>query len=124
MPRGVHHSQGLSTTRWPVSSRRATASWPSTWGNETSAVSGLSREPFRKICFASEPHRPLMMVSHLTQPAAGGTGSGTCFRLTGAYFETKARLSTRPPIVAAASLARLCSNTNACTGPPSESGAT
>src|SRR5258708_3786730 len=71
MPRGPHDSHGLSTTRSPVSARRPTTSWPSTWGKDTSAVSGLSRAPFRRICFTSEPHRPEKVVSPAPQPPGG-----------------------------------------------------
>ena len=119
MPRGPHDSHGLSTTRCPESARRPTASWPSTCGNETSAVSGLSRRPFRTICLTSEPHRPEQVVSTLTQSSPGSGGSGMSSILTGASLETNARLSTRPPMVAAASRERLCRNTSAFTSSPS-----
>ena len=115
MPRGPHDSHGLSTTRSPVSARRPTTSWPSTCGKDTSAVSGLSRAPFSRICFTSEPHRPEKVVSTRTQSAAGSGSSSTSSRRTGAKRETKARWSTRPPMVEAASRARLCRNTSAFT---------
>ena len=59
MPRGPHDSHGFSTTRSPDAAVRTagptrstvpTTSWPSTCGNEISAVIGLSMLPFRKIC--------------------------------------------------------------------------
>ena len=71
MPRGPHDSQGLSTTRSPVSARRPTASWPSTCGKDTRAVSGLSRAPFSRICFTSDPHSPEKVVSTRTQSFDG-----------------------------------------------------
>src|SRR5215469_7018469 len=114
-PRGTQDSQGLSTTRSPVSSRRPTASWPSTCGKDTSAVSGLSREPFSRICFTSEPHRPENVVLTPTQSAPGSGCSATSSMRTGARRETNARRSTRPPMAEAASRARLCRNTSAFT---------
>src|SRR5215470_9040739 len=115
MPRGPHDSHGLSTTRSPVSARRPTTSWPSTCGNDTSAVSGLSRAPFSNICFTSEPHNPENVVSTRIQSCAGSGSSSMSSSRTGAKRETKARRSTRPPIADAASLARLCWKTSAFT---------
>src|SRR5579872_4584314 len=115
MPRGPQDSHGLSTTRAPVSVRRPTTSWPSTCGKDTSAVSGLSREPFSRICFTSEPHRPEKVVSTRTQSCAGSGSSSTSSMRTGASRDTKACRSTRPPMVAAASRARLCRNISAFT---------
>jgi len=120
IPRGTHDSHGLSTTRSPVSSRRPTTSCPSTCGNDTSAVSGLSREPFSRICFTSEPHSPENVVRTRTQSGAGSGSSGTSSMRTGANRDTNARRSTRPPMAEAASLARLCRNTSAFTSPSFE----
>ena len=59
MPRGAQESQGFSTTRSPSRRLRTagptrsivpTTSWPSTCGNEISAVIGLSTLPFRNTC--------------------------------------------------------------------------
>ncbi|HEX4061778.1 MAG TPA: hypothetical protein VHY58_12245 [Streptosporangiaceae bacterium] len=91
---------------------------------DTSAVSGLSRDPFSRICFTSEPHRPEKVVRTRTQSAAGSGSSSTSSMRTGPNRDTKARGSARPAIVAAASRARLCRNTSAFTqclpyGPPS-----
>ena len=115
MPRGTHDSHGLSTTRSPVSIRRPTTSCPSTCGNDTSAVSGLARDPFSRICFTSEPHSPEKVVRTRTQSAAGSGSSGTSSMRTGANRDTNARRSTRPPMAEAASRARLCRNTSALT---------
>src|SRR6516225_7174355 len=114
-PRGTQDSHGLRTTRSPVSARRPTTSWPSTCGKDTSAVSGLSREPFSRICFTSEPHRPEKVVSTRTQSCAGSGSSSTSSMRTGASRDTKTCRSTRPPMVAAASRARLCRNISAFT---------
>ena len=120
MPRGPHDSHGLSTTRAPLSSLRPTTSCPSTCGNDTSAVSGLSLDPFSRICFTSEPHSPENVVRTRTQPAAGSGGSATSSRRAGANLDTNARRSTRPPMAEAASRARLCRNTSAVTPPSFE----
>ena len=79
-------------------------------------MSGLSRAPFSRICFTSEPHRPENVVSTRTQSAAGSGGSSMSSRRTGATRETKARRLTRPPMADAASRARSCRNTSAFTG--------
>jgi hypothetical protein len=79
-------------------------------------VSGLSREPFSRICFTSEPHRPENVVRTRTQSGAGSGCSSTSSRRTGAARETNARRSTRPPMAEAASRARLCRKTSAFTG--------
>ena len=78
-------------------------------------MSGLAREPFSRICFTSEPHRPENVVRTRTQSEAGSGSSSTSSSRTGATRETNARRSTRPPIAEAASRARLCRNTSAFT---------
>src|SRR4051812_31950334 len=113
IPRGAQPSHGSSTTRSPVSVRRATASWPSTCGNESSAVSGLSRAPWRRICMMSDPQMPLAIVSQRTQPGAGGSGSGTSSSPTGAYPARKPRGLISPVTLAAASRGRLWWKTRA-----------
>src|SRR5579872_5747308 len=113
MPRGTQDSQGFSTTRSPVSARRPTTSCPSTCGNVTSAVSGLSRDPLSKICLTSDPHSPETTVSTRTQSSAGSGGSSTSSSRTGASGPVNARRLSCPATVAAASRARLCLNTKA-----------
>ena len=73
MPRGAQVSQGLSTTRCPTSSPRAsgprattsaTTSWPGTWGSEEKAAMGLSMSPVLKspsTSLASDPQMPERM---------------------------------------------------------------
>ena len=78
-------------------------------------MSGLSREPFSRICFTSEPHRPEKVVSTRTQSCAGSASSSTSSSRTGAKRETNACRSTRPPMAETASRARLCRNTSAFT---------
>ncbi len=112
MPRGMHESHGLSTTRAPVSDRCATTSWPSTCGNESNAVSGLSSAPCRKICLVSDPQIPLTSVSHSTQSPAGATGSATSSSRVGATALTNVRGDNQPPIRPAASRGRLWRNTS------------
>lgn len=91
IPRGTQPSHGFSTTRAPVSSRWATASWPRMWGKLISAVSGFDRLPWRNTCLESDPQIPVTAVRHVTQSGPGGSGSGASSRRTGAKPATKAR---------------------------------
>ena len=79
MPRGAQVNQGLSTTRCPTSSPRAsgpsattsaTTSCPGTWGREEKAAIGLSMSPVLKspsTSLASEPQMPERMGRVITQ---------------------------------------------------------
>jgi len=90
IPRGMQPSHGFTTTLTPVSDRRATASWPMTWGKLINAVSGLERLPCRKTCLESDPQIPVTSVLHTTHPGPGGSGSGMSSRRVGAKPATNA----------------------------------
>src|SRR5581483_11948555 len=116
MPRGAHDSHGLSTTRWPTC-RRVTSvptadtspmtSWPSTCGNEMSAVIALSvgspSPKSMRICLVSDPQMPVMRVRTTAQSGANGCRSSTSSRASG-----------RPPSSSASP------NTSDFTTPPSQ----
>ncbi len=76
IPRGAQLSQGLSTTRWPTSTPRAsgprattsaTTSWPGTWGSEEKAAIGLSMSPSWK----SPEHQLGVGAAHPGEDRAG-----------------------------------------------------
>ena len=95
MPRGAQVNHGLSTTRWPTSSPRAsgprattsaTTSCPGTCGSEEKAAMGLSMSPVLKspsTSLASDPQMPERMGRVTTQSGRTSRASSMSCRPKG-----------------------------------------
>ncbi len=108
MPRGPQVSHGLSTTRWPTSTPRAsgpssttsvTTSWPGTWGREEKADIGLSMSPSLKsprTSLASDPQIPDRIGLVITQSGRTRRASGTSWRPKGILSSSSSTSSAGP----------------------------